>query len=124
MHLEKDQRGVIRKSLETIRDFTGNTPRGWLGPGLTETWETLHLLADEGIEYVADWVNDDQPYEIKTTPRPLVMVPYSLELNDIPMMMVQHHKASELFTRSRDQFDRLYEEGGDTARIMALAMHP
>ena len=40
------------------------------------------------------------------------------------MIMVQHHEASELFTRSRDQFDRLYEEGGDTARIMALAVHP
>ena len=124
LHLVADQREVIRKSIETIQKFTGQPPRGWLGPGLTETWETLDLLAEEGIEYVSDWVNDDQPYEIKTTTRPLVMVPYSLEINDIPMMLVQHHEADELFRRARDQFDRLYTEGRHTARVMAIAVHP
>jgi peptidoglycan/xylan/chitin deacetylase (PgdA/CDA1 family) len=124
MHLESDQRAVIRKSIDTIREFTGKPPRGWLGPGLTETWVTPDVLAEEGIEYVSDWVNDDQPYEIKTTARPLVMVPYTLEVNDIPMMLIQHHEAPELFNRARDQFDRLYEEGQQSARIMAIAVHP
>lgn len=124
LHLEQDQRAVIRKSIQTIREFTGKPPRGWLGPGLVETWETPDILAEEGIEYVCDWVNDEQPYEIKTTSRPLVLVPYTVELNDIPMMMVQHHRAPELFDRARDQFDRLYEEGQESARIMAIAVHP
>ena len=124
MHLESDQRAVIRKSIDTIREFTGKPPRGWLGPGLTETWVTPDVLAEEGIEYVSDWVNDDQPYEIKTTARPLVMVPYTLEVNDIPMMLIQHHEAPELFNRARDQFDRLYEKGQQSARIMAIAVHP
>jgi peptidoglycan/xylan/chitin deacetylase (PgdA/CDA1 family) len=122
--LEQDQRAVIRKSIQTIREFTGKPPRGWLGPGLAETYETPDILAEEGIEYVSDWVIDDQPYEIKTTTRPLVMVPYSVELNDIPMMLIQHHRAEELFDRTRDQFDRLYEEGQQSARIMAIAVHP
>ena len=122
--LEPDQRAVIRKSIQTIREFTGRAPRGWLGPGLAETYETPDILAEEGIEYVSDWVTDDQPYEIKTTSRPLVMVPYSVELNDIPMMLIQHHRAEELFDRTRDQFDRLYEEGQQSARIMAIAVHP
>jgi peptidoglycan/xylan/chitin deacetylase (PgdA/CDA1 family) len=122
--LEQDQRAVIRKSIETIREFTGKAPRGWLGPGLAETYETPDILAEEGIEYVSDWVTDDQPYEIKTTSRPLVMVPYSVELNDIPMMLIQHHRAEELFERTRDQFDRLYDEGQQSARIMAIAVHP
>jgi len=55
-----------------------------MGPGLTETWETLDLLKEEGIEYVTDWVNDDQPYEIRTTGGTLVNVPYTLELNGHP----------------------------------------
>jgi len=122
--LEQDQRAVIRKSIQTIREFTGKAPRGWLGPGLAETYETPDILAEEGIEYVSDWVTDDQPYEIKTTSRPLIMVPYSVELNDIPMMLIQHHRAEELFDRTRDQFDRLYEEGQHSARIMAIAVHP
>jgi peptidoglycan/xylan/chitin deacetylase (PgdA/CDA1 family) len=122
--LEQDQRAVIRKSIETIREFTGKAPRGWLGPGLAETWETPDLLAEAGIEYLCDWVADEQPYTIKTASRPLVVVPYSVELNDIPMMMIQHHEAAELFNRTRDQFDRLYEEGAASARIMAIAVHP
>jgi allantoinase len=124
MHREEDPRAMIRKCVDTIRAFTGKAPRGWLGPGLTETWETPDLLSEEGIEYVADWVNDDQPYEIKTSARPLVSIPYTVELNDIPMMMIQHHESAELFNRARDQFDRLYEEGQESARIMAIAVHP
>jgi len=122
--LEQDQRAVIRKAIETIREFTGKAPRGWLGPGLAETYETPDLLAEAGLEYLCDWVADEQPYTLKTTSRPLVVVPYSVELNDIPMMMIQHHAAPELFNRTRDQFDRLYEEGAQSARIMAIAVHP
>ncbi|MEE9262013.1 MAG: polysaccharide deacetylase family protein [Dehalococcoidia bacterium] len=124
LHLEDDQRDTIRKSVETIREFVGKPPRGWLGPGLTETWDTLDLLAQEGIEYVSDWVTDDQPHEIQTAYGSLAMVPYSLEVNDIPIMLVQHHAARELFDRACDQFDRLYQEGENSARIMAMAVHP
>ena len=124
LHAEPDQRATIRKSIETIRAFTGKPPRGWLGPGLAETWETLDVLAEEGIEYVSDWVNDDQPYEIRTTTRPLVSVPYTLELNDIPMMIIQHHESAAWVQRCRDQFDRLYAEGARQPRVMAIAVHP
>jgi len=124
LHLVADQRQVIRESVALIHEFTGKKPRGWLGPGLTETWETLDLLAEEGIEYVSDWVNDDQPYEIATTSSRLVSVPYSLELNDIVVMVIQHHPASEWLQRAKDQFDRLYAEGARTPRVMALAVHP
>ena len=96
MHLLPDQPAAIRQSVELLQKFTGKKPKGWLGPGLTETWETLDHLAAEGIEYVSDWVNDDQPYEIRTTSGPLVSVPYTLELNDIPMMVIQHHGSASL----------------------------
>lgn len=124
MHLLPDQRAAIREAIQILQKFTGRKPKGWLGPGLTETWETLDLLAEEGIEYVSDWVNDDQPYEIRTTARRLVSVPYTIELNDIPMMVVQHHPSSEWLQRCRDQFDRLYAEGARNPRVMAMAVHP
>ncbi len=63
MHLLADQRAAVREAIKLLRDFTGTPPQGWLGPGLTETWETLDILAEEGIAYVSDWVNDDQPYD-------------------------------------------------------------
>ena len=124
MHQVEDQREAIRKSVEVIRKFTGKAPSGWLGPGLTETPETLDLLAEAGLQYVADWVNDDQPYEIKTAHGPLFSLPYTVELNDIPMMVLQHHEAEEFFRRAKDQFETLYAEGAKSARVMAIAVHP
>ena len=61
MHKVEDQRAAIRDTIAAIREFTGKAPRGWESPGLTETYETIDFLADAGIEYVADWVLDDQP---------------------------------------------------------------
>ena len=124
LHLVADQRASIREAVEGLEKFTGKKPRGWLGPGLTETWETLDYLAEAGIEYVSDWVNDDQPYEIRTDHGPLVSVPYTLELNDIPMMVIQHHESPAWVQRCRDQFDRLHAEGARQPRVMAIAVHP
>ena len=61
---------------------------------------------------------------IRTTHGPLVTLPYSVELNDIPMMIVQHHESDYLLKRAADQFDRLYAESSERAKIMALAIHP
>ena len=124
LHIQPDQRAVVRDTLAIIEKFTGKKPKGWLGPGLTETWETLDILAEEGVAYVCDWVNDDQPYRIRTKAGPLISVPYSIELNDIPMMVIQHHTSDEWVTRCRDQFDRLYAEGAKNPRVMAIAVHP
>jgi peptidoglycan/xylan/chitin deacetylase (PgdA/CDA1 family) len=121
---EPDERAVIRRTIDTIREFTGSPPRGWMGPGLAETFDTPDILAEEGIEYVCDWCNDDQPYYMKVKQGSLVSIPYTVELNDIPIYLVQHHRSPELFERARDQFDTLYQEGAESARIMAVSTHP
>ena len=108
MHAVDDQRQAIRDTIEAIHAATGKPPRGWEAPGLTETFETADLLAAEGIEYVADWVLDDQPVEIQTTSGPIISVPYTVETNDITMMALQHHSSDEMLKRATDQFDRLY----------------
>ena len=124
MHVVENQREEIRRSIEAIRQATGKTPRGWVGPGLTETYDTVDLLKAEGIEYVADWVLDEQPCEIRTEHGPLISIPYTQEINDVAMMLIQHHKASEYRDRAIDQFEELYENAADSARVMAIAMHP
>lgn len=124
LNLEEDQRDAIRKTIQLIKETTGKAPRGWMGPGLAETFDTPDILAEEGIEYVCDWVNDDQPYPMKVKSGTLFSIPYTLELNDIPIYAIQHHRSPELFERARDHFDTLYEEGAHSARIMAIAVHP
>jgi hypothetical protein len=55
--------GVIAGTREIIEQW-GQKMRGWLGPGLTESWHTLDLLHEHGVEYVCDWANDDLPYRM------------------------------------------------------------
>ena len=121
---EPDERAAIRRTISTIQEFTGKAPRGWMGPGLAETFDTPDILAEEGIEYVADWCNDDQPYQMKVKSGSLVALPYTVELNDIPVYLVQHHRSPELFERAKDHFDTLYREGAESARIMCVSTHP
>ena len=124
MHHVEDQKKNILDTVEAIRAFTGKPPRGWESPGLTETYDTIDWLAEAGIEYVADWVLDDQPCVIQTATRPVVSIPYTVEMNDIAMMVLQNHPSAEWLRRGIDQFDRLYAEGEKSARVMAISVHP
>jgi len=124
MQKVSDERADIVKTREVIREFTGRAPRGWLGPGLTETWATPDILAEEGYEYVCDWVLDDQPVVLQTRARPLVSVPYTQECNDVAMIAIQHHTATEYRDRAIAQFEQLYADALESARIMALVAHP
>jgi len=121
---EDDERKVIRKTIQVIKDFTGKAPRGWMGPQLVETWNTPDILAEEGIEYVADWVNDDEPYPLKVKKGSLVSLPYTVELNDIPVHLIFHEPSSGLYDRARSAFDTLYAEGKERAKIMSISTHP
>ena len=124
MHRVEDQATAIAQTIEAIRAFTGKPPRGWESPGLTETEDTIDLLAAAGIEYVADWVLDDQPVPIKTRTGKMVSVPYTVELNDVVISAVQQQPSDELLRRGRDQFDQLYKEGATIPRVMAISIHP
>ena len=124
MQKVEDERVDIRKTRAVIEEVTGRPPRGWLGPGLTETWETPDLLKEEGYDYVADWVLDDQPVWLKTRTKPIVNIPYTQECNDVAMMLIQHHKASEYADRAIDQFEQIYADAAKSSRVMALVLHP
>jgi hypothetical protein len=128
-HRVADQRGMIQATVETIRSFTGEAVVGWLGPGLTETLETPDLLAEAGIRYIADFVVDDRPARLATAHGTVLTMPYSVELNDIPICMIQHHGSEELLIRARRQADRLIAEAASPgplggAKVMCIAIHP
>ena len=124
MHLLEDERATIEQTVERIASFTGTRPRGWIGPGLTQTYETSDLLKEAGLDYVADFVWDDEPTLVKTRAGDLVNVPYSVELNDIAMIVLQHHRGAEIYDRTMDQFDRLYEESAERAKFLGFGIHP
>ncbi len=115
---------MINRTMDIMEKFCGKRPVGWLGPGLTQTLETPDLLAKAGVKYIGDWVYDDEPTVIRTANGPLVTLPYTIECNDIPVMIVQHHNSDYLLQLVKDQFDRLYAESEKRAKIVALAIHP
>ena len=67
---------------------------------------------------------DDQPVWLKTRTKPIVNIPYTQECNDVAMMLIQHHKASEYYDRAMDQFEQIYADAEDSARVMAIVVHP
>jgi peptidoglycan/xylan/chitin deacetylase (PgdA/CDA1 family) len=124
MHRLPDQRKAIHDAVEAIAAFTGTRPRSWESPGLTETDETLDLLREAGIEYVADWVIDDLPQDVETPHGLITTIPYTVELNDITVYALQQHDSEVFLSRGKRQFDRLYAEGATNARVMAISIHP
>src|SRR3990170_4424706 len=79
----EEERSIIHNVKEIITKSTGNAPKGWLGPGLGETYNTPDHLAAEGFEYVCDWGNDEQPTPMRVKSGRMLVVPYELGVNDI-----------------------------------------
>lgn len=121
---EDEERKVIRETVQTITKAVGKAPEGWLGPALAETFITPDLLAEEGIRYLCDWCNDDQPYPMRVERGKLISVPYSVEINDIPFFIGKGNSGADFMQAIIDQFDVLYEEGKNNGRVMAIAVHP
>ena len=124
MHKLDDQRAAIMKSMDVIEKFCGKRPRGWFGPGLTQTFDTLDYLSEAGVEYIGDWVLDDEPVTLQTTHKPVVALPYNFEIHDIVMMALQHLPSDQWHSRALDHFRTLYEELAERPKVMAMACHP
>ena len=121
----EEEGAVIKRTVDMIAKASGRKVRGWLSSGLNETWNSLDHFADSGLDYVADWANDDQPYVMTLDDgRTLMSVPYTFELNDKPAFEKHGRTAEEFDTMIRRQFDVLWREGETQARVMAIALHP
>jgi peptidoglycan/xylan/chitin deacetylase (PgdA/CDA1 family) len=121
---KEEERTIIKGVLDEIAQRTGTHCRGWLGPALTETDNTLDLLAELGIEYVADWCNDELPYRMRTSSGSLVAMPYTLELGDVPIFLNHGATGEDFYQIVVDQFEQLYAEGTKIPRVFCLALHP
>jgi len=120
----EEERKAIQASLRTLEQATGKKPRGWLGPGLAETFNTLDLLAEEGVQYVGDWNSDDQPFAMKVKKGRLFTVPYGMDINDMGLINRQGYTGDQYLRALTDQFDTLYADSQKTARVMGIPLHP
>lgn len=121
--LDQEQE-VIQTTLRTIEQATGKRPRGWLGPGLRETFNTLDVLAEEGVVYVGDWNSDDQPFPMKVKKGKLFSIPYGMDINDMSLINRLGYAGEQYLRALTDQFDALYSDSQTHARVLGIPLHP
>lgn len=120
---EASERVMIADVCRTVERI-GKSVAGWLGPALTTTPATFDLLAEAGVKYVGDLLHDDEPTQVNVAQGSLVALPYSIHLNDSPLIGRSQHSGRTFARLMRDQFDELYRESAERPKIMAVCLHP
>lgn len=115
----------IDQTLDALETATGKRPRGWLSPARSQSSRTPDLLKSRGVDYMADWANDDMPYWMRTSGGPICCMPHSADIDDYAILVRDHQREDEFTTQLIDQFDYLYSEAGrQGGRIMSIALRP
>ena len=116
----EEERAHIRRAVEVLTRLTGTPPQGWYTGRLSPN--TRRLVAEHGgFLYDADAYNDDLPYWVTEAGRPHLVVPYTLDVNDMKFGTAQgFNQGDDFFTYARDDFDALYAEGG---KMMSVGLH-
>ncbi len=121
---ESDEEALIQAAREKVEAFTGTKMRGWLSPGLRESYDTPDLLKSQGVEYVCDWVIDDLPSWMTTTHGPLIAMPYNMEINDSIIYAGEKHASAEMYLRLKTTLEAFDTELKNNPRVLPLGLHP
>ena len=124
LHVEKDEAATIRACISKVGDFVKKKPRGWMGPGFAETFDTPDILKAADIEYVLDWTIDDIPCWMTTKHGPLICMPYGTELNDSLIYAVEQQSSAEVLQRFKDTLATFESELGENPKILTIPLHP
>jgi len=120
-----EERELVKRTLGTLRELSGQDISGWLSPARNESENTPELLAEQGVEYFCDWVNDDMPYRFNTDRGSLIAMPLSNELEDRFILMNNQHSEDSYVEQILDACDYLLGEAEQQGgRILALNIHP
>jgi peptidoglycan/xylan/chitin deacetylase (PgdA/CDA1 family) len=119
---ETEERRFIRDAIATIERATGTRPLGWLSRYLL-TPNTRRLLIEEGFAYHMDDFSDDQPFWDTSAGKPIVIVPYTLDSNDMKFWTSPSLTPRDWLDYAVDTFDVLYREGAAASRMMSLGVH-
>ena len=120
---EDEEREHIRLAIESLTKATGSRPRGWYTGRLSPN--TRRLVVEEGgFLYDSDAYNDDLPYWVLVSGKPHLVIPYTLDNNDMKFGMPQgFNTGDDFFTYLRDAFDVLYAEGATAPKMMSVGLH-
>jgi putative urate catabolism protein len=120
---EAEERASITEAMRVHTEATGARPLGWY-TGRTSA-NTLRLLAEAGgLLYFCDSYSDDLPYWIKAAGKPNLVIPYTLDANDMRFINAQGFgEGEQFFQYLKDSFDVLYAEGATSPKMMSVGLH-
>jgi peptidoglycan/xylan/chitin deacetylase (PgdA/CDA1 family) len=121
---EDDERALIAETTAVVEKRSGQRPRGWLGPWISQSHNTPDLLQEAGYTYLLDWCHDDQPVWMATRGSRILSVPYPQELNDIPQIVARKREGADFADMIVDAFEIMQTECARRPLVMGLALHP
>jgi peptidoglycan/xylan/chitin deacetylase (PgdA/CDA1 family) len=123
---EDAERGLVARTLDALEKAIGSRPRGWISPGKLNSPLTPDLLAEAGVEWFADWVNDDLPYAFRTRAGELTAMPLPTELADTFVVGDNLHSEQSWAEQVCDAADFLAAEAQSSGggRVLGLTVHP
>lgn len=122
---EGAEAALIADTLDGLAAVTGVRPRGWLSIARSQSWNTPRLLVSAGVDYMADWVNDDLPFTVATSAGEIVNIPLNHELGDRQILTVQQQSSDSYAEQIRDAFELLAGEAATFGgRMLPLSITP
>ena len=109
---EAEERALVKQAVGALRGAFASKIRGWHSPAHSESMRTLDLVAEAGLDYVADWINDDMPYSVTTSAGKLTAMPLAWDLSDQRLLFQQHMDTAEFVEQVLRAFKTLYAEAG------------
>lgn len=118
---EAEESAFIAESVDAVERACGQRPRGWFGQDSGESRRTPRLIAEAGLDYLADWPNDEQPYWM-TLPRPLVSLPLQTELDDLQLLWLRQQPTWRYPGFVEAAAQRLAADGVTQGRTLGLGV--
>lgn len=122
---EAEERALITGALDMLERASGTRPEGWMSIARSQSWNTPRLLAEAGLGYHCDWVNDELPYAMTTPAGRIVNVPVNHELSDRQVITVQQQSAESYAQQIEDAYLWLAAEAeGFGPRMLPIHVRP
>lgn len=119
---EAQERDYIRKAVASIEASVGKRPRGWLSRYLV-TDNTRRLLAEEGFLYHMDDLSDDEPWWDEVNGRPIIVLPYQVDNNDMKMWAEPSYTPEQWLKYAIDNLEWALAEGEHEVNVMSIGLH-
>ncbi|GAA4321417.1 polysaccharide deacetylase family protein [Pigmentiphaga soli] len=120
---EADEARMLAEVRDAIARHGGRPPRGWMGPWMSQSRVTIDLLQEAGYAFAMDWPCDDQPVWLRTRNGRILSMPYSLEINDSPQILVRRHTGEEFAAMIVRQFEEMLRQSARQPLVLGIALH-